>query len=257
MGLGSEQLLSILMGHHDRLIAGWRGFTQEQWERASRNARWTVHETVRHVADVMEQGVAAADGDDDLESLHQFDPRSTPNVWLEGSDGESPAVTIERFDVAARRFRDAVGNRLASDDDAPATTVYGEAHWTMNVAHLLWDSWIHERDVLLPLGIQQRCPASEERLIGLYGVFMSAVPSTLFEQTMSTTVELVGQDRWTLSLSCDGRQIVCAETPGAAVVATGELGPALDALAGRGRAVDAALPGAPEEMGVLAAYFNS
>ncbi len=257
VALGSEDFLVVLAAHHARLIRGWRGFGVDQWGRGSRNERWSVHETVRHVADGMERGAAAADGDNDLESLDQFDPRSTPNAWLADSDDESPAATIERFDVAARRFRDAVRARLASDDDARTTTVYGEAHWTMNVAHLLWDSWIHERDVLVPLGLQQRCPRNEERLVGLYGVFMSAVPSKLFDQTMSATVELVGRDRWTLSLSFDGEQIICEENPGATVAATGEHGPALDALAGRGLAVDEALPGAPPEMGVLAAYFNS
>ena len=257
MSLGSEQLLSVLAEHHERVIRGWRSFTADQWGAASRNERWSVHQTVRHVADAMERGAAVAGGDDELESLDGFDPRSTPNGWLETSIGESPAATIARFDGAARRFRDAVRTRLASDDDRRATTVYGEAHWTMNVAHLLWDSWIHERDVLVPLGIQQRSPGDEERLVGLYGVFMSAVPATMFDQAMSATVELVGHDRRALSLSCDGQQIVCTEIAGTAAAATGAHGPVVDALAGRGLAVDEALPGAPPDMGLLAAYFNS
>ncbi len=257
VALASGELLSVLLGHHERLIGSWRGLTREQWDAASRNASWSVHETVRHVADALERGASAADGDNDLESLHGFDPRSTPMTWLEGSDDESPAGTIHRFEVAARRFRDAVGARLATGDDARATTVYGDAHWTMNVAHILWDSWIHERDVLLPLGFRQECPRDEERLVGLYGVFMAAVPSRRFGQPVSATVQLEGRDRWTLSLSCDGERIVCEEAPGAAVDATGEHGPALDALAGRGLAVDEALPGAPTELGILAAFFNS
>ncbi len=257
VALDAEELLLVLAAQHARLMRGWRELTADQWDRASRNERWSVHETVRHVADGMERGATVADGGNDLESLDRFDPRSTPSEWLEGSEGESPVATIERFGVAARRFRDAVRTRLASDDDARATTVYGDAHWTMNVAHLLWDSWIHERDVLLPLGIAQRSPGNEERLVGLYGVFMSAVPSKLFDQPMSATVELVGRERSTLSLCFDGRQISCAENPGATVAATGAHGPTLDALAGRGLAVDEALPGAPPEMGLLAAYFNS
>jgi hypothetical protein len=257
VAVDAEQLLLVLAEHHARLIRGWREFTADQWDSASRNERWSVHETVRHVADAMELGTTAAGGDNAVEPLNRFDPRSTPNAWLERSNGESPAATVERFDTAAHRFRDAVRTRLASNDDARATTVYGDAHWTMNVAHLLWDSWIHERDVLLPLGIEQRSPTNEERLVGLYGVFMAAVPSTLFDQPMSTTLELVGHHRSTLSLTFDGRQIICEEKPGATTKATGEHGPALDALAGRGLAVDEALPGAPPEMGLLAAYFNT
>jgi uncharacterized damage-inducible protein DinB len=257
VAVDAEELHVILADHHARLIRGWRELSTDQWDCPSRNAGWSVHETVRHVADCIELGAAAADGDDDMASLEQFDPRSTPDEWLEGSSDETPEATIERFDVAARRFREGVRARLGRHDDARATTVYGEAHWTMNVAHLLWDSWIHERDVLLPLGIEQRSPASEERLVGLYGVFMSAVPSMLFDQEMVATVELVGHHRSTLSLSFDGQEIICEEKIGAAVGATGEHGLAIDALAGRGRAVDAALPGAPPAMGLLATYFNS
>lgn len=251
-----EVLLSVLELHHRRLLDRWRGLTHDEWRRGTRNPKWSVHDTARHVADAMEQGAAAAEGADDLESLRDFDPRSTPLEWLEGSAGETPAETCSRYETAARRLRDAVGSRLAAGDDARATTVYGDAHWTMNVVHILWDSWIHERDVLLPADESQTCSAEEERLVGLYGVFMAGVPSKVLGLELTAIVTLEGQQATTLELRCAGEQLSCRETPAGRSQASGDHGQAVDALSGRGLSVEDALPGAPGELALLAAYMQ-
>lgn len=252
-----EALMSVLESHHERVLGTWRGFTKGEWSRSTRNVQWSVHDTARHVADAMEQGTAAAEGANDLDTLQDFDPRSTPLEWLEASAGESPDDTIARYVAATSRFRDAVESRLASGNDARSTTVYGEAHWTMNVVHILWDSWIHERDVLLALGKEVTISAEEERLVGLYGVFMAGVPSKLFGLGLSVTVDLAGLNHSTLTLQCDGQEVSCEETPSDQSQASGDHGAALDALSGRGLSVEDALPGAPGELALLAAHMNS
>ena len=252
-----DALMSVLTSHHERVLETWRALTNEEWSHPSRNAQWSVHDTARHVSDAMELGAAVREGANDLDALQDFDPRSTPLDWLEASAGESPADTCARYEAAASRFRDVVRSRLASGDDARATTVYGDAHWTMNVVHILWDSWIHERDVVVPLGRAQMCSVEEERLVGLYGVFMAGVPSKLFALDMTAIVDLTGRDHVTLDLRCDGRQLSCEEAPGGHSEASGDHGPTIDALSGRGLSVEDALPGAPGELAQLATFMNS
>ena len=250
-------LMSVLESHHARVLEGWRGFTTDEWSRSTRNAMWSVHDTARHVADAIEQGAALAEGDNDLGSLHGFSPSSTPTEWLEASARESSADTSARYAAAASRFRDAVGSRLASGDDARATTVYpGDAHWTANIVHILWDSWIHERDVLLPLNKEQAATADEERIVGLYGVFMAGVPSKIFGQEMSAVIDLVGQEQVTLRLRSDGGYITCEEVLEGESQASGDHGTALDALSGRGLSVEDALPGAPNDLSQIAALIK-
>ena len=251
-----DALMSVLTSHHDRVLETWRALMDDEWNRPSRNAQWSVHDTARHVSDAVELGAAVGPGSNDLDALQDFDPRSTPLDWLEASVGESPADTCARYEAATSRFRDAVHSRLASGDDARATTVYGEAHWTMNVVHILWDSWIHERDVLVPLGREQMCSVEEERLVGLYGVFMAGVPSKLLALDMTVIVDLTGRDHITLGLRCDGGQLSCEETPGGHSQASGDHGSVVDALSGRGLSVEDALPGAPGELAQLAAFMN-
>ena len=256
LSLDAEELVDLLAVHHRRLIDTWQGFAPGQWECQSRNTKWTVHHTVRHVADAMERVTAAVSGEPIL-GENDFDPRSTPVTWLTTSDSESPGATIDRFAAASTSFRAGVRDRLTAGDDAHDRTVYGTAHWTVNVAHVLWDSWLHERDVLLPLGQPATSSEAEERLVGLYGLLMALVPSMMFEQSISATVQLRGVGLRTIEVSCDGGSLRSAEVPADAAAISGAMPAAIDALAGRGDAVADALPGAPEELGFLAAFFNS
>jgi len=256
LSLDAEELVDLLAVHHRRLVDTWQGFSPAQWERQSRNTEWTVHHTVRHVADAMERVTAAVNREPAL-GANEFDPRSTPASWLTSSEGESPGATIDRFVAASTSLRAGVGDRLASGDDAHDRTVYGTAHWTVNVAHVLWDSWLHERDVLLPLGQPATSSEAEERLVGLYGLLMALVPSMMFEQSVSATVQLRGVGLRTIEVSCDGDSLLSDEVPTGAATISGAMPAAIDALAGRGDAVADALPGAPEELGYLAAFFNS
>lgn len=254
--LDPADLIGVLELHHQRVIQTWRAFTPDQWAHPSRNADWTVHQTVRHVADTHELGAGAANGDTEGNEIVGFDPNSTPDAWLDDSAGESPAATIDRFAAATTRLRSGVSNRLAADDQTQSRTVYGTAHWTTNVVHILWDSWLHERDILLPLGLDAESTTGEQRLVGLYGLLMAVVPTMLFKQSIAATVELVGLDRHTISVTCGPDGITAEEDSGAEVNITGSHASAIDALAGRGRTVSDALPGVPEEFGAMAAFLS-
>lgn len=256
VSLDADDLIELLAVHHQRLILTWQSFDARQWQHRSRNAEWTVHQTVRHVADGMERVEAAANGHSPR-GEGAFDPRSTPAEWLASSENERPSATIDRFATASTSLRTGVADRMGSGDMTHDPTVYGTAHWTVNVAHLLWDSWLHERDVLLPLGLPAPCPEGEQRLVGLYGLLMALVPSMLRGQSISWTVQLSGVGLHTVEVSCHEGALASSEVPAVADAISVAMPAAIDALAGRGDAVADALPGAPEELGFLAAFFNS
>jgi len=256
VSLAPEGLTDLLAVHHHRLIDTWQGLGPAQWAHQSRNTQWSVHDTVRHVADVMERTVVVANGGQGLNKT-DFDPRSTPIAWLATSEGETPSVTIERFAKASASHRARISERFAQLDTARERTVYGTAHWTVNVVHVLWDSWLHERDVLIPLGLPADSSEGEERLVGLYGLLMALVPSMRMGQSVSSTIQLNGFGIRTLKVTCDARSLRSAEVTAAERVISGAMPAVIDALAGRGDAVGDLLPGAPEQLGYLAAFFNS
>lgn len=256
MLLEPDRFMAVFEAHRRRLVDTWTSFGPDDWGHASRNADWTVHQTVRHVADAMERGAAKVRGEADAGSLDGFDPRATPDRWLAASATESPAETIRRYDSAAARMADGFERRWG--DDSFDEVVYGRAHWTVNPAHIVWDSWLHERDVALPLGLEPASSGDEERIVGLYGLLISLLPSRMMEQTVSTAVELVGltAGAGAIELRCEGGTIGVAEVTDAAVVASGALRESIDALAGRGCSVEQALPGAPAELGYFAAFLS-
>lgn len=254
VNLGPDELVGVLAAHHDRLTASWAGMTAEQWEHPSRNSRWTVHETVRHVADAMEITAATVSDETSRFTVADFDPRTTPEDWLAASAGETPSRTIERFTEAADRVRDRAGERLAAGDGSIREMVYGPVHWSVALVHTFWDSWIHERDVLLPLGLPASCTEHEQRLVGMYALLMATLPARTMEQPFTVAVRLAGPDRVVVAAHADG---CCTgrETSAASAELAGDLSEVVDALCGRGRPVAAVLPGAPDLLGAFGAFM--
>ena len=257
VNLSADELVGALAAHHQGVVVTWETLAASQWEAPSRNTAWTVHETSRHMADVMVAMTAQTCGEPwPFESV-PFDPNSTPELWLARSDGESPARTIERFVDAAPRLRERVGERMVAGDDGTAGTPYGEAHWTMSVVHTFWDTWLHQRDIALPLAMEAATTPPEQRLAALYGLLMAVVPTLRTERPFETTVRMVGPVETVVVATHEAGTITSRECAATDDALTGELGEAVDALSGRGVAVSDALPGAPDQLAVLAGFLSS
>ncbi len=255
--LTADELVGVLAAQHERLIATWDSLEPRQWDEASRNSAWTVHETARHVADVMEAMTAQTCGEPWPFPEVQFDPNSTPELWLAASADDAPARTIERFAANAPRFREWVDARVEANDDGTAGTPCGTAHWTMSIVHTFWDTWLHERDIALPLGIDSTGTPQEYRLAALYALLMAVVPARMSDLAFETTVCFTGPvEVVAVAAHADG-SISSHEGDSAVGVPTGDLGPAVDALSGRGSSVADALPGAPDLLGTLAGFLRS
>ncbi len=56
----------------------------------------------------------------------------------------------------------------AAGVEEEADTPLGWVPWPLSLNHLLWDSWLHERDLLLPLGA---APAPDPREVALVGSY--------------------------------------------------------------------------------------
>lgn len=256
LSLSAEEFIGVLSSHHHRVIDAWQAFTPEQWERTSRNPAWSVHSTVRHVADAMQLGAAQVLGEPAPFTLGEFDPRTTPDAWLAESVGEPPARTIERFADAAQRLRVRVGELMAAGDASLASTVYGPAHWTVNIAHIFWDSWLHERDVLIPLGLVPQSTNDEQRLVALYALLMAMVPARTMGQPFDATIDLTGSGGHVVHAVHESGAISSAESMVTEAALAADLCSMVDALSGRGATVEEVIPGAPTMLGSLARFMT-
>lgn len=132
-----------------------------QWAAPSRCEGWTVKDVVSHLDSTngfWEISIASAIDGRPTRFLESFDPKATPAALAEADAATSPVDLLERFTASCEALCVAV-EALGPEQLA----VIGEAppgHIALHgvVLHALWDSWVHERDVLLPLGL----PAVEE-----------------------------------------------------------------------------------------------
>jgi hypothetical protein len=64
--------------------------------------------------------------------------------------------------------------------------------WTVLLLHLFWDSWIHERDVLLARGAEHPTADDATGYAAAYGVFISAAVASAFGDPVQGMVRLGG-----------------------------------------------------------------
>jgi len=255
--LTADELTGVLAAHHDRVITGWQALTPEQWEQPSRNTTWTAHETARHVADCMDRVAGMILGAPSPAAAGPFDPRETPEIWLAASADHAPAQTIERFANAAPLFRAEAAERVNAGDTSTGMTVYGPAHWSVNVVHVFWDSWLHERDIMLPLGLPAESTPDEQRLASIYGLLMAMVPARMMDQTFAASVRFDRTPAVAVTAAHEAGQFTSAETLESSTALDGELCSLVDSLSGRGAPLRDLLPTAPDLLHAFPDYMTS
>jgi uncharacterized protein (TIGR03083 family) len=250
-------VLDVFGGQRQRFLAVLQGFGPGDWAAPTRCAAWSAQDVVRHLCDANAKAIAIGPDDRTLDRAAGFDPRITPRQWLAASAGEPPDATLSRF-VATTEERLALDRaRLAQGSRFDVRLPYGTVDWTVRVLHGFWDSWLHERDVLLARGIEHPTEGDAIAYATAYGLFIAATAAAALGDPVQDKLTLGGDGGGVFDL--DGRDgvtltvtRVTAEGPPAAQVA--------DALAGRSTAA-AVLGDLPASSRValshMANFFNT
>jgi len=167
-----------LLRQRRRLATLLGGLDEEQWAAASRCEGWSVQDVIAHLVSTNQFwafSIGAGLAGEPTRFLATFDPVATPAELVASVRSQSPADVLERF-VATN---EAVADVVADLDDDGWSTI-GEAppgHVPLRAValHALWDSWVHERDVVLPLGLE---PVEEpDEIIGCLGYGAALSPA--------------------------------------------------------------------------------
>lgn len=142
----------------DRLSDTLAEFSRQEWAAPSRCAGWTVQDVARHLITVDQFWVASIGAgvrNEPTRFLASFDPVADPAGLVERARGSSPEATLE--ELRATNAELAALLRSLSDGDRNKLAEAPPGHLAIETvcAHALWDAWIHERDILLPLGLHQ------------------------------------------------------------------------------------------------------
>jgi uncharacterized protein (TIGR03083 family) len=149
-----------------RLQATLEALGPDDWASPTRCAEWSVQDVVAHLVGVnifwrasVEAGLAGTP----TRLLVGFDPAVTPALLVEPMRALAPADVLEQF-VASN---DGLLSVLEGLDDGQwltvAETPAGYVAIRVLAHHGLWDCWIHERDIALPLGLTPSVELDELR----------------------------------------------------------------------------------------------
>ncbi len=228
--IAPDHLLEVFGGQRQRFVAVLRGFGSANWAAPTRCADWSAQDVVRHLCDTSAKVAGAGPDDRTLDITAGFDPRITPRGWLAASADESPDATLRRYLATTEEVLALLRAWLACRRRFDVRLPYGPMDWTVLVLHVFWDSWLHERDILLARATGHPTDHDATFYATAYGVFIAAAMAPMFGDQVQEKLTLGGAGGGVFQVNGRGPVEVTATRattagPPAAQVA--------DALAGR------------------------
>jgi len=150
-----EGIATTVTRQRDRLASTLADLEADQWATPSRCEGWSVQDVLIHLASTnrfwahsINQGLAG----EPTRYLLGFDPVAAPAQLVAAAHGTAPADTLTEFVQGNQALADA----LSSVDDWEVLAEAPPGHIAIGLVaiHALWDSWVHERDVVIPLGLE-------------------------------------------------------------------------------------------------------
>jgi uncharacterized protein (TIGR03083 family) len=145
-----------LLRQRRRLGAMLATLDDSQWAAPSRCAGWTCRDVVRHLVTVNSFWMASVEAGrrgEPTRYLTDFDPVATSAQLVgaarDGTTAELLGSYLATTDALATAFAGLDGDGWELLAEAPP----GHVSLAAVALHALWDGWVHERDIALPLGL--------------------------------------------------------------------------------------------------------
>ena len=197
--LDPGRLLEVFGKQRQRFVTVLRGFGPDDWAAPTRCADWSAHDVIRHLCDC--NAVAAGTDNHALDLTAGFDPRITPRGWPAVSADQSPGASFSRFLATTDELLALLRGRLAQGLRFDVWLPYGPVDWTVLVLHAFWDSWLHERDVLLARGREHPTDGDATLYAAAYGVFIAGAVAAMSGEQVQQTLTLGGDGGGVLDAS--------------------------------------------------------
>ncbi len=155
------QLAATVSTHKHRLVEAFARLTEEQWATETRCDGWDARNLADHLADATEffdYTLSRALEGEATRLLEGFDPRETPKQAAESRCDQSASEALAKLELAESRLQETLSAYEADERGQEVWNLMAEAPpgncaARVSLQHCLFDSWLHERDLLLPLGI--------------------------------------------------------------------------------------------------------
>jgi len=236
--------LAAYARHRRRFAAEVASLDEAALGSQSRCSLWSVADVLRHCRDVDEWMQALWSGE--RPPFTSFDPILTPHEFVLAGRAISDLEARDRYVASAETMAVDVGASGPERWGLPSISPVGFVPWWLSALHVFFDSWIHERDVLLPLGVPVPVEESEALPVLAYSF---AIVGTLIKEPTDVIVA--------------GVRVVAGDSPSRATPVTDAVdvnaARIIDALLGRGNVAEAltgADPDVVDRFGALARIFS-
>jgi uncharacterized protein (TIGR03083 family) len=236
--------LAAYAQHRRRFAAEVASLDEAALATQSRCALWSVADVLRHCRDVDDWMQALWSGG--RPPFSSFDPIMTPHEFVVAGRSFSDLEARDRYVSSSEVMTADVGGSSPERWGLRSVSPVGFVPWWLSALHVFFDSWIHERDVLLPLGLPVPVEESETLPVLAYSF---AIVGTLIKEPTDVLVA--------------GVRVVIDEPPvkatPVAMTPHRDAASIIDALLGRGDVEDALTGTDPvivNRFGALARIFN-
>ena len=148
-----------------RLDALLSDLRDDEWGHPSRCDAWTVQDVITHLVSTNHfwlLSISQALAGDPTRFLASFDPVASPAQLVDQTRGTPWEETLAAYRTSNAELLAAVEALDEGGWGATGEAPPGHVPLSLVADHALWDCWVHERDIVLPLG---RPPVEDEREI--------------------------------------------------------------------------------------------
>jgi uncharacterized protein (TIGR03083 family) len=165
-----------LVRQRRRLAETLSALEKSQWSAASRCEGWSVQDVVAHLAGTNQfwaVSISSGLAGSPTRFLATFDPVATPAAMVERMRELSPPDVLVHYVETVDALAETLTGVAADNWSVVAESPLGHVELGTVALHALWDAWSHERDIVVPLGLQQPAEADEIRACLVYAAAIS------------------------------------------------------------------------------------
>ncbi len=256
VGVDPTAVAPAWFGHRARLTEWLTALPASAWAGPTRCGRWSVGELTRHLASVSQfEGFTLHQAHKGAPTrlLQGMDAQTTPSAAAELLGDLEPEVLLETLRAADERIATTVAGWSAGDWDRTAEAPPGHVPAWLSLAHMLFDSWVHEHDLLTPRGEVPVVKASEVTIVVAYAISLAGFVGGVATGSGATLDVRLTDCDLRVGLDATGARAVTRAgwAPDGAPVVEGTAGQVLDVATGRSDALG--LTGDAEGRAVLGA----
>jgi uncharacterized protein (TIGR03083 family) len=175
-GLGD--ILEPWRRHRERFLATLQTFDEDQWLAPTHCTDWNARDVISHLVTVDQFFTASllgAQAGTPTEMLPGFDPKAIPELLVAPMRAKSSRELLDDFAAGQEVYVRTVEGLAPEDWAAWGEAPFGLVPVRLVMAHAFWDSWVHERDILVPQGQEPALEPDEAFLAAWYSLFFGCV----------------------------------------------------------------------------------